>query len=225
VSWLLEQNQGPNSVLRMLTDAGWSITKKRAGKFVMLTGSGPLSLPDPTPEVFEDVVGTDSLRFESDYGVFAAGKVDEGTRLLLDVALREPAVDVLADIGVGYGPLAVGLVRNKIARRAIATDIDAIALWLAGRNAAHNGVELDVHCTADPTAIDPTALTVCNVPTHVNQAATEDLMAGLLRRAEDGRLLVVVHASLQARYERYFRDAGHSVRAHPGPSHVVLATG
>jgi 16S rRNA G1207 methylase RsmC len=167
-------------------------------------------------------VGDRRLDFAADFGVFSPGHVDEGTRLLLEVALRGPAAPVVADIGIGYGPLATGIVANGIAERAVGTDIDALALWLALRNADANGVPLSVECSADPGAVPPTPLTVCNVPTHIDAARSAALMAGLLARARSGRLLAVVHASLAERYARYFAEAGLSPVRHPGPQHVVF---
>jgi hypothetical protein len=108
------------------------------------------------------------------------------------------------------------------ARSAIATDTDCVALWLARENARACGVPLELTCSDEPGAIAPTPLTVCNVPTHVDRAGTERLMAALAARARHGRLLAVVHASLEARYTRHLEAAGRRVGRHPGPAHVVL---
>jgi 16S rRNA G1207 methylase RsmC len=149
--------------------------------------------------------------------------VDEGTLDLFRVALAERPVPVLTDVGVGYGPLAVGLVRAGIAGRAVATDVDCLALWLAARNAEANGVHLETVCTPDPAGAADTPLTVCNVPTHIDAAHTATLMRALAARAAGGRrLLAVVHASLADRYVRHLADAGLTARRHPGRDHVVL---
>jgi ribosomal protein L11 methylase PrmA len=118
------------------------------------------------------------------------------------------------------------LVRNGIAARAVATDVDCIALWLAQRNADANGVPLEVQCTPDPRRLEPTPLTVCNVPTHIPVAESAELMRALAERtAGGGRLLAVVHASLEARYAQHLAAARLRVTRHPGPAHVVLAAG
>lgn len=225
VVWHLDKQQGPDSVRRLLGSLGWRLDQSRQGRSRLLTGYPPATAELPQPREFTAEIGRSTLRMAADYGVFSPGEVDAGTELLLRVALHGPAVDVLADIGTGYGPLAIALVRNDIADRAVATDVDAIALWLAGHNARANGVPLDAMCSADPTEIQPTPLTVCNVPTHINAGQTAALMDALLRRARDGRLLTVVHASLEARYTRYFTQAGLSPVRHPGPAHVVLDSG
>jgi 16S rRNA (guanine1207-N2)-methyltransferase len=222
VSWLLAKGQGPDSVRRLLAAAGWTLERAREGGLVRLRGAAPPPGPPPRPATFTTSVGGQQLELAADWGVFSPGHVDEGTRLLLDVALAGPPVEAVADVGIGYGPLAVGLVHAGLAARAVGTDVDSVALWLAARNAAAYGVDLAVSCTPDPGAVEPTPLTVCNVPTHVDAAATAALLRGLLGRARGARLLMVVHASLEERYARYVSAAGLRWSRHPGPAHVVL---
>jgi 16S rRNA (guanine1207-N2)-methyltransferase len=220
--WHIDKQQGPNSVMNLLTGLGWKLDRERRGRETLLIGRPPADAILPEPRDFVAEIGAERLRLAADYGVFSPGEVDMGTELLLQVALRGPAVEVLADIGIGYGPLAIGLIRNGIACRSVATDIDCVALWLAQRNAEANEVPLEVICSPDATMVAPTHLTVCNVPTHINAEQTQALMKGLLRRARQGRLLTVVHASLEARYARYFFDSGFPVTRHAGATHIVL---
>lgn len=231
VTWQLDKQQGPDSIQRLLGSLGWRLTQTRHGsRQRWLTGQPPAPDPRdpprlPEPRSFTTTIGAAELTLAADFGVFSPTEIDAGTRLLLDVALRGPAARTLADIGTGYGPLAIGLLRNGIAQRAVATDVDCIALWLAQRNAAaseHSPVQ--AVWSADPGTAEPTDLTVCNVPTHINAEQTAALLTGLLRRAQDGRLLTVVHASLEARYTRYFTAAGFRPVRHQGPQHVVLDT-
>lgn len=223
VRWYAHKRQGPASVRRLLELLGWQLEHGRAGGLHVLTGRPPAEPPSlEEPAGFTAGIGDASVRMAADFGVFSPSAVDAGSRLLLDVALGTPAVPVLADIGTGYGPLAVGLVRAGLAARALATDVDCVALWLARRNAAANEVPLDAVCSPVPTDLEPTPLTVCNVPTHVNAEKTAAMMAGLLERARSGRLLAVVHVSLEARYTRYFRQAGFAPGRHAGSTHVVL---
>jgi 16S rRNA G1207 methylase RsmC len=246
VTWWLEKRQGPGSVARMLTELGWrQITRERDGRRIRLTGLPPAAAAvRPDPACFTGRIGATDLTLAADYGVFSPKRIDDGTALLAEVALAEaalaeaalagapdtaaggragPPADAVADIGVGYGALAVGLVASGLARRAVATDIDSVALWLAGQNARRHGVDLTVACTPVPTDVPPTALTVCNIPTHIDAAASASLMAGLARRATYGRLLIVVHQSLEQRYARHLTQAGLAVDRHPGPAHTVLS--
>lgn len=224
VEWHVDRKQGPASVARLLTSLGWDLLKEHAGGAVILRGSPPDKADQPIPREFQVSIGSADLSLAADYGVFSPGALDSGTQLLADIALQSSTVDVVADIGTGYGPLAIGLVAAGIAGRSVATDTDCIALWLAERNAASNGTPLQVECTPEPTVLPDTALTVCNIPTHVDAEGTRRLMTGLLARARHGRLLVVVHASLEARYARYFSAAGLvGFERYPGQAHVVLS--
>jgi 16S rRNA G1207 methylase RsmC len=226
VVWYVDKQQGPDSVQRLLGSLGWDLELTRHGRSRQLSGQAPAAADLPEPRGFTAEIGSSQLRFAADYGVFSPTGIDVGTELLLSVALLGPPVAALADIGTGYAPLAVGLLRNGIAQRAVATDVDCIALLLAERNGTQNGVTaIETVWSADPGDAEPTPLTVCNVPTHITAEQTAALMAGLLRRARAGRLLTVVHASLEARYARYFTAAGIRPARHQGPHHVVLDSG
>jgi 16S rRNA G1207 methylase RsmC len=225
-AFLLNKQQGPRSIATLLADLGWQdVTRKREGMTYRVGGKLPATAELPDVPRFIAEIGGNTLEFAAGYGVFSPGHIDDGTLLLVEVALKHRPVAAVADIGVGYGPLAVALVRAGVAERAVATDIDCIALYLAELNAHANSVKLDTHCTADPGEVEDTPLTVCNVPTHINAEKTAALIAALSRRARDDRsLLVVVHASLEARYRQHFANSGVSLVAHRSAEHVVLAT-
>ncbi len=226
VAWYLDKRQGPNSVRKLLEGLGWILGKDRKGRTVRLRGAPPDAATLPEPAGFIACLGAHQARLAADYGVFSPGHVDEGSSLLLDVALDRPPVGMVADIGVGYGSLAIGLVLNSSAHAAVGTDVDCIALWLAEQNASAHNVALTLKCAPDPASVPPTPLTICNIPTHINARQTVRFMAGLRRRAEHGTLLAVVHASLEDRYTRHLNSGGLQVRRHAGPDHVVLeATG
>ena len=250
VCWYLQKQQGPRSVAALLAQLGWrDLRREHDGGLVRITGhpATPVArycsksdsrVPAmssvqagqgrlPGARQFSAVLGAHELTFLADYGVFSPDRIDDGSRLLAEVMLRQPPVGAIADIGTGYGPLAIAAVRNEIAVRAVATDVDCIALWLAERNSAASGVALEVRCTPDPLQVEATALTVCNVPTHISAAQSAELMRSLAQRAMGGRkLLIVVHASLESRYARHLAEAGLAISRHPGRSHVVLeATG
>jgi 16S rRNA G1207 methylase RsmC len=229
VRWPLAKRQGPDSVLRLLEAGGWKLEKKKAGKLVVLHGSPPaangLEPPGPPePASFEVRLGAREVSLRADYGVFSPRQVDDGTLALLDVALRQQPVDVVADIGIGYGPLAIGLVLNGVAGSAVGTDVDGLAVWLAGRNAAELGVPLSLTCDPDPLSVPMTPLTVCNIPTHIQVSDSAQLMAGLVTRSQHGKVLAVVHESLRERYARYFEAAGKALAYHRGEHHVILET-
>jgi 16S rRNA (guanine1207-N2)-methyltransferase len=225
VLWRLRKQQGPASVARMLAGDGWQLTRSRAGGAIVLGGTAPSAEPDaaPQPASFTTTLGATALTFAADYGVFSPRHVDEGTRLLFDCALRRfQGLPALADVGVGYGALAIGLVRNGVAPRAVATDVDCLALLLAQRNAQAADVPLETWCSADPGVLPPTGLTVCNVPTHIDIHASRMLLGALAARTADGWLQCVVHTTLEQRYARSFTELGLSVERDLGDHHIVL---
>ena len=218
-TWRVERRLGPDPVRRALEPYGWELAPERAGRWLLLHGEVPPPHELPAPRSFR----AGELTFEADYGVFSPERIDPGSALLLEVAsgLGRP-VEAVADIGVGYGALAVSLVAAGVAGRAVATEVDSIAAWLAERNAAAAGVELRLALDPYPLSVERTELTVCNVPTHLDARHSAALMAGLAERARDGRLLAVVHAGLEERYARHLE--GLRIARHPGPEHVVLET-
>jgi hypothetical protein len=219
VTWRVERRLGPGFVVRELSPFGWELSASREGRWLLLSGSVPPPHSLLPPRSFTAAGG---LVFEADYGVFSPAGIDAGSALLLEVAAGFEPVDAVADVGVGYGALAISLVAGGRARRALGTDVDSIALWLAERNADAAGVPLEVALDPDPLAVEQTQLTVCNVPTHLDATRTAVLMAGLAERARGGRLLAVVHASLEERYARHLNQPGLRVSRHPGADHVVL---
>jgi 16S rRNA G1207 methylase RsmC len=222
VSWLVESSKGPKSIRKLLEQAGWRLDLTRSGKITRLTGVLDRAYEIPQPSAFRTDLGSKTVELFADYGVFSPGRIDDGTALLLDIALGERPVETVADIGVGYGPLAIGLVMNGIATRAVATDVDSVALWLAEQNAGRHSVRLDLALTDNPIEAESTALTVCNIPTHISSDGTRLLTDSLGMRAASGRVLAVVHSTLTDRYTRYFAALGRAVAATPGPQHTVL---
>jgi Methyltransferase small domain len=223
-NWWLEKKQGPDSVARIMLDSATDIRIERKNKLVCISTRAAHVGPMPEPASFVGPIGSHSLRFHADYGIFSPRQIDEGTALLAEVALKEQPVEVVADIGTGYGALAIGLIANGIAQSAYATDIDSVALWLAQRNARQHGLDVSVKCTPYPADVAATELTVCNFPTHISAADSNFLMSGLIRRCGRGkRLLIVVHSSLEGRYGRHLVNGGLDVERCVGRHHTVLA--
>jgi 16S rRNA (guanine1207-N2)-methyltransferase len=219
VTWRVERRHGPDPARRALEPFGWRLEPERSGRWLLLHGAVPPPHELPPPRSFTAPRG---LVFEADYGVFSPERIDAGSELLLQVAAALAPVEVVADIGVGYGALAISLAAAGVAARAVGTEVDSIAAWLAERNASAAGVELQLALDPDPLSVARTALTVCNVPTHLDAPRSAALMAALAERARDGRLLAVVHAGLADRYERHLDLPGLRTTRHEGGEHVVL---
>ena len=215
-TWRVERRFGPDYVRRALEPYGWRLEPERAARWLLLHGDVPAPHELPPPRSFS----AHGLTFEADYGVFSPERIDPGSELLLEVARAAGPVEKVADIGTGYGALALLLVASGCAERALATEVDSISAWLAERNARAAGMDLRVELDPDPLAFGPTPLTVSNVPTHVDAARTAAMMEGLAERASQGRLLFVVHAALADRYARYLRAL--RVKRHTSGEHVVF---
>ena len=80
------------------------------------------------------------LELTSDTGVFSAGRLDPGTRVLLEHAPDPPAGEVL-DLGCGYGPIALTLAEREPEARIWAVDVNERALALVEDNAGTTGAE------------------------------------------------------------------------------------
>lgn len=80
-----------------------------------------------------------TFTFITDAGVFSAGRVDRGTRLLLEEVELPGGGDIL-DLGCGYG--AIGIVVAALVPHAsvVMVDVNRRALELARQNAVLNGV-------------------------------------------------------------------------------------
>lgn len=223
VRWYAPRKGGATGVERILTARGWDLSQAKQGKMLELAGSPPPAGESPTPASFEATLADHRLRFAADWGVFSGGRVDDGTQLLFDAAMEGDPVDLLVDIGTGYGPLGIGLVVAGHASRVIATEVDSVALLLAQRNARTADIELWAHLGDDPSTVRESALTVCNFPTHARREDSDRLLRGLCQRARSGRVLTVVHASLESRFVQRFADEGVRASVVRRATHAVLS--
>lgn len=136
----------------------------------------------------------------TDRGVFSPDHVDPGTRALLTEGPAVPAGAVLADVGCGYGPIAVTLaLRGGPGAVVWAVDVNERARELCRANAERNGVADQVRVAA-PDEV-PADLVVdqvwSNPPIRVGKAVLHDLLATWLGRlAPGGEAALVVHKHL-----------------------------
>lgn len=139
-----------------------------------------------------------SLPLQVDRGVFSAGGVDAGTKVLLLEAPDPPPVGDLLDLGCGYGPIAVTLATRSPGATVWAVDVNERALDLTRANAAAAG--LDNVRVATPDAV-PDGLRFTgiwsNPPVRVGKAVLHDLLVTWLARlTPEGRALLVVQKHL-----------------------------
>jgi len=95
------------------------------------------------------------LELATDAGVFSPGRLDPGTRLLLEESPAPPPSGDLLDLGCGYGPIACVLAVRSPGAAVWAVDVNERALELCARNAAAAGLA-NVRCvTPDDPSVPP----------------------------------------------------------------------
>jgi 16S rRNA (guanine1207-N2)-methyltransferase len=140
------------------------------------------------------------LELETDAGVFSAGRLDPGTRLLLDTVPAPPPAGNLVDLGCGYGPLALALAARSPRAAVWAIDVNRRALGLCARNAERAGLG-NVRCTTpDDPALPATVDAIwSNPPLRIGKQPLHALLTGWLARlTPDGHACLVVQRNLGA---------------------------
>lgn len=151
-------------------------------------GTVELSLPDGRVELAVD------------RGVFAAGRVDPGTLVLLRAVPPPPPAGDLLDLGCGYGPIACTLARRAPGATTWAVDVNRRARQLAAANAAALGL-VNVR-VAGPAEVDPSVRFAgiwSNPPIRIGKDALHELLGTWLPRlAPGGSAWLVVQRHLGA---------------------------
>ncbi|PID79798.1 50S rRNA methyltransferase [bacterium DOLJORAL78_65_58] len=187
---LLEKILGPTR-----TTLGW---KKARLAVATLEAKEP---PPAAPAVAVLDWAADDLRLCAGPNVFSRGRLDAGTRLLLDQLPGQEVLQTVLDVGCGYGVLALVAARRNPLARVRGVDESHQAVASARQNARRAG--LDGERTTFAVAADLSAeesaaydLIVCNPPFHQGAAVGDQLAWGMLHQARrllkpGGRLLVV----------------------------------
>jgi 16S rRNA (guanine1207-N2)-methyltransferase len=153
------------------------------------------------------------LTLATDSGVFSPGRLDPGTRLLLEAAPPPPTDGDLLDLGCGYGPLALVLAKRSPRARVWAVDVNRRAIDLCAGNAAALGLP-NVHCVpvadAGPDSARPDSacadsagpdtadlppsyqLIWSNPPIRIGKQALHSLLTGWLSRLAPGAAAYLV---------------------------------
>ncbi|WP_251977451.1 methyltransferase [Salinicola avicenniae] len=161
------------------------------------------TVPDTGWTSFEvAVAGVDGLTLATHPGVFGHGKLDDGTRLLLQALVDSPLATQgeALDIGCGDGIISAWLARRGW--QVTASDISAFAVEAARRSLAANGLRGQV-CQSDVyDGVDGVfQAIVSNPPFHQERAIDYDPTERLIREAParlqaGGSLTLVANAFL-----------------------------
>jgi 16S rRNA (guanine1207-N2)-methyltransferase len=175
------------------------------------------------------------IRLRSLPGVFAHGRLDAGTALLLQVLERLRPRGTVLDFACGSGVVGLAL---RIASDAVVPtllDSSALALESSRRSLQANGIEpdRDAHLLPSDGLSEVSGRfewIVSNPPFHRGVRSDLDVAADFIRHAgtllsKTGRIVVVFNRHLP--YAAWLADAFNSVErlAHRGEYQVVLAAG
>lgn len=151
----------------------------------------------------------------TDRGVFAADRVDTGTRLLLtDAPPPAPGARHVVDLGCGYGPIARTLAHRAPQAHVWAVDVNERALALTRDNLAATATDHTV-CLPEQVPDDLVVdLIWSNPPIRVGKAVLHAMLQTWLGRlAPDGRAVLVVQRHLGAdSLARWLGAAGYAVQ-------------
>ena len=164
------------------------------------------------PGVVHVVLPDVHLALATDAGVFSPGRLDPGTRVLLDTAPPPPAEGNLLDLGCGYGPLALVLASRAPGASVWATDVNTRALHLCSINKDSAGLS-NVRCVPPDSAELPArfALIWSNPPIRIGKAGLHALLERWLSRlTDDGSAVLVVQKHLGAdSLQRWLEEQGY----------------
>lgn len=138
------------------------------------------------------------LELATDSGVFSPGRLDPGTRFLLESVPPPPQAGDLLDVGCGYGPIACTLASRAPKATVWAVDVNERALGLCEQNAAAAGLD-NVRCARpdSPELPGRFAAIWSNPPIRIGKAALHDLLrTWLARLAPDAAAHLVVGKNL-----------------------------
>ena len=152
------------------------------------------------PGVVRVVLPDVYLELATDSGMFSPGRLDPGTRFLLEEAPPPPASGDILDLGCGYGPIACALAARAPGATVWAVDVNERALALCAANAASAGLE-NVRCvTPDSPEVPPRLAGIwSNPPVRVGKGPLHDMLrAWLARLAPDAAATLVMGRNLGA---------------------------
>jgi 16S rRNA (guanine1207-N2)-methyltransferase len=158
--------------------------------------------PHPTaphrPGLVRVVTSDAYLELETDSGVFSPGRLDPGTRLLLDSAPAPSPDGDLLDLGCGYGPITCVLASRSPGATVWGVDVNQRALDLTARNAAKAGLANVRAVGPDDPSLPPRFATIwSNPPIRIGKPALHALLATWLDRlAPGGQAVLVVSRNL-----------------------------
>ena len=133
------------------------------------------------------------LELATDSGVFSPGRLDPGTRLLLEAAPPPPPAGDILDLGCGYGPIACALAARAPGATVWAVDVNERALALCAANAASAGLS-NVRCVLPDSAEVPPRLAGIwsNPPVRIGKGPLHAMLREWLARLDQDAAATLV---------------------------------
>lgn len=145
------------------------------------------------------------VRVRTSSGVFSGDRIDLGTRVLLDAVDDPPPTGRLADVGCGWGPIALAMAQASPEAEVWAVDVNRRAVELTAHNAASLGLAgvraLDADVAAERIRAEDARFEEIwsNPPIRIGKVALHELLrTWLVRLTPEGRALLVVQRNLGA---------------------------
>jgi len=136
------------------------------------------------------------LELATDSGMFSPGRLDPGTRFLLEspaAAASLPVTGDLLDLGCGYGPIACSLAVRSPGATVWAVDVNERALALCAANADRAGLSNVRAVLPDASGLpDAFAGIWSNPPVRIGKPALHDLLRRWLARLAPGAAATLV---------------------------------
>ena len=205
-----ENNGGGRSadtLLKALGEPYKADSRRKCTLFATTLKNRP-ALPKTNPVLKIEIDGTE-LTLAQDEAVFSMGRVDPGTKMLLDTLGDVCEGRRALDLGCGCGVAGV-FMKKKGALSVTSTDISAAALALCDKNASLNQVSLKIKA-ADSLDFDGRFdLIAVNPPFHQGNGFERQTALGIIKKAalhlnQGGELRLVGNTFLG--YGAYLREA------------------
>ncbi|MDH6136279.1 16S rRNA (guanine1207-N2)-methyltransferase [Kitasatospora sp. MAA4] len=181
-----------------------------------------------------------SLELTTDAGVFSRGKLDPGTRVLLEHAPPPRVRGPILDLGCGYGPIALTWASRRKRSAVWGVDVNSRALDLLTLNAQNLKLGNVQAALPDDVPQDLVFGSIySNPPIRVGKAVMHEMMHRWLGRlAPEGSAFLVVQRNLGAdSFMKWLNDQGYPttrftsvngfriLEAHPRPDGAGSDTG
>lgn len=149
------------------------------------------------------------LRFHTTWGLFSPERIDDGSRLLIDL-VRVQEDDVSLDLGCGYGAIGITLAKQSPAGTVHMVDKDFVAVEYAKKNAQRNNLgNCEIYLSNGFSHVPPIMFDtiVSNLPAKVSNELFYILFNDAKQHLKpDGKFYVVTITGLREYVKRSFKD-------------------